>query len=108
MVNELWADGAEAVSVNDVRLTAGSAIRYAGQAVLVDFQPIASPYVVRAVGNRDDLVTRLADSPVASRYQTLAAARGIGFTFTEATSLALPAVITPVLRYATPLGPAPR
>jgi len=39
VVNELWADGAEAISVNEVRLTPTSAIRFAGEAVLVDFAP---------------------------------------------------------------------
>jgi uncharacterized protein YlxW (UPF0749 family) len=39
VVNELWHDGAEAVAVNGVRLTPDSAIRFAGDAVLVDFQP---------------------------------------------------------------------
>ena len=50
MVNELWADGAQAMSVNDVRLTPTSAIRFAGQAVLVDFQPLLPP--VRHPGHR--------------------------------------------------------
>lgn len=91
VVNELWADGAEAISVNDVRLTPTSAIRFAGEAVLVDFQPINSPYVIRAIGNSDDLATSFASSAVASRYHTLASADGIGFDFTEHSSLTLPA-----------------
>src|SRR5206468_3747517 len=55
VVNQLWANGAEAISVNGIRLTPTSAIRFAGQAVLVDFQPITSPYTVRAIGNADGL-----------------------------------------------------
>ena len=38
LVNGLWAAGAEAISINDVRLTALTAIRSAGDAVLVDFR----------------------------------------------------------------------
>ncbi|MDP9094549.1 MAG: DUF881 domain-containing protein [Actinomycetota bacterium] len=91
VVNQLWAAGAEAISVNDVRLTPTSAIRFAGQAVLVDFQPISSPYTIRAIGNANDLATGFAASDVASRYQTLASADGIGFQFTEHASLTLPA-----------------
>src|SRR6185369_7781655 len=49
VVNELWHDGAEAISVNDVRLTPTTAIRFAGQAVLVDFRPVTSPYTIRAI-----------------------------------------------------------
>ncbi len=101
VVNELWSIGAEAISVNDIRLTPTSAIRFAGQAVLVDFEPINPPYVIRAIGNADHLDTGFAVSDVASRYQTLASVRGITFTFDERSTLDLPAntVIDP--RYAT-------
>lgn len=50
VVNEVWAAGAEAIAVNGQRLTSLSAIRAAGDAVLVDFRPLVPPYVVSAVG----------------------------------------------------------
>jgi uncharacterized protein YlxW (UPF0749 family) len=100
VVNELWHDGAEAISVNDVRLTPTSAIRFAGEAVLVDFQPITSPYFIRAIGNADDLVTTFAESSVASRYQTLTGVEHIGFTFADAEHLTLPASTPATVRYA--------
>lgn len=103
VVNELWADGAQAMSVNDVRLTPTSAVRFAGQAVLVDFQPLLPPYVIRAIGDRSRLITSFADSSVASRYQTLITARGITFTFVESGKLSLPAVPGAELRYARPV-----
>jgi uncharacterized protein YlxW (UPF0749 family) len=100
VVNELWHDGAEAVSVNDVRLTPTSAVRLAGQAVLVDFQPITSPYRIRAVGESDRLSTNFAESPVASRYQTLVGVDGIGFAVSESSHVKLPASAPVALRYA--------
>ncbi|MCU1656843.1 MAG: hypothetical protein JWO57_1499 [Pseudonocardiales bacterium] len=108
VVNELWADGAEAISVNDVRLTPTSAIRFAGQAVLVDLQPITSPYTIRAIGGANDLATGFAASAVASRYHTLASAAGIDFTFTEKDTLTLPgsAAVTP--RFAHSPTPTPK
>jgi uncharacterized protein YlxW (UPF0749 family) len=109
VVNELWADGAEAISVNNVRLTPTSAIRFAGQAVLVDFQPIASPYVIRAVGPSEQLDTEFASSPVASRYQTLVGVDGIGFTFSEQKDLSLPASPAVAPRFAkVPATPKPK
>lgn len=102
VVNQLWSDGAEAISVNDIRLTPTSAIRFAGDAVLVDFRPIESPYVIRAIGNSGDLVTGFAASDVASRYQTMASARGIGFSFDEQKDLQLPGSPLASLRYARP------
>jgi uncharacterized protein YlxW (UPF0749 family) len=100
VVNELWHDGAEAIAVNDVRLTPTSAIRFAGQAVLVDFQPITSPYRIEAIGDADTLSTNFAQSSVASRYQTLVGVDGIGFDFTESDHLKLPASAAVTLRYA--------
>jgi uncharacterized protein YlxW (UPF0749 family) len=104
VVNELWADGAEAIAVNGIRITPTSAIRFAGDAVLVDFVPINSPYVVDAIGDPNTMVTRFASSDVASRYQTLAAVKGIGFNFTERDSLSLPATAGAQPRYARPLA----
>ena len=103
VVNELYRDGAEAVAVNGVRLTPTSAIRFAGQAVLVDYQAISSPYEISGIGDSDALSTNFAQSAVASRYQTLKGADGIGFSFTEDTQLKLPASAATALRYATPL-----
>lgn len=100
VVNELWHDGAEAISVNDLRLTPTSAIRFAGQAVLVDFEPITSPYTIQAIGDSDVLVTSFADSNVASRYHTLASANGITFSWTQQGSLHLPAAAPAEPRYA--------
>jgi uncharacterized protein YlxW (UPF0749 family) len=101
VVNELWRDGAEAIAVNGIRLTPTSAIRFAGQAVLVDFQPIVSPYRVAAIGDADLLSTNFAQSTVASRYQTLVSVDDIGFSFTGSDQLKLPASASVTLRYAT-------
>jgi len=108
VVNELWADGAQAIAVNGIRLTPTSAIRFAGDAVLVDFQPIDSPYTISAIGNADDMATAFAQSDVASRYQTLVSARGIGFSFDEHSKIDLPASPPTTLRYARiPTPPTP-
>jgi uncharacterized protein YlxW (UPF0749 family) len=101
VVNQLWADDAEAISVNGVRLTPTSAVRFAGDAVLVDYQPISSPYSITAIGNADSLATGFASSDVASRYQTLASAKGIGFSFAEHSKLKMPASVGLVPRYAS-------
>jgi uncharacterized protein YlxW (UPF0749 family) len=67
VVNGLWAAGAEAVAVNDQRLTALSAIRAAGDAVLVDNRPLVPPYRVVAVGDGEALRAGFENS-VAGRY----------------------------------------
>lgn len=57
VVNALWASGAEAISVNGQRLSPRSAIRFAGDAILVNFRPLTRPYVVTAIGDPDRLST---------------------------------------------------
>ncbi len=101
VVNQLWSAGAEAMTVNNVRLTPTSAIRFAGEAVLIDFQPITEPYVIRAIGDANALDTGFASSDVASRYQTLSSAGRITFSFAEEKSLNLPASAALTLQHAT-------
>ena len=50
IVNGLWAAGATAIEINNLRITAGTSIRNAGKAVLIDYQPIRSPYTIKAIG----------------------------------------------------------
>lgn len=107
VVNELWADGAEAIAVNGVRLTPTSAVRFAGDAVLVDFQPISSPYRIVALGHADALSTRFAESTVAGRYQTRAGVEHFGFSFADSTALRVPAGVAGTPKYATVPSPSP-
>lgn len=55
LTNELWAAGAEAVSVNDQRVVNRTAIRCVGPAILVNNVQLASPFVVRAIGPAHDM-----------------------------------------------------
>ncbi|MGO1341870.1 MAG: DUF881 domain-containing protein, partial [Cellulosimicrobium funkei] len=71
VVNALWAGGAEAVAINDQRLTGLSAIRSAGDAVLVDLQPLVGPYRVEAIGDPDAMRTSLLRSGTSDFLQLL-------------------------------------
>lgn len=100
VVNALWAAGAEAISVNDQRLTSQTAIRSAGEAVLVDLRPLSPPYVLRAIGGVDALEPAFVDSPTARRFQTWTSLYGLGFEVRRARDLRLPAGGAPDLRLA--------
>ena len=52
LVNALWATGAESIAINNRRLTSTSAIRSAGDAILVNYQPLLPPYKISAIGSR--------------------------------------------------------
>ena len=51
VVNELVASGAEAIAVNDHRISGLSSIRCVGPTILVNDVKIASPVVVKAIGD---------------------------------------------------------
>ena len=104
VVNELWHDGAEAVSINGKRLIATSTIRAAGSAILVDFQPLSQPYVISAIGP-STLTGALTDSPTGQLYERFIHTYGMHFTVADADNLSLPAAADPQLRYATTVKP---
>jgi uncharacterized protein YlxW (UPF0749 family) len=98
VVNEVWAAGAEAVAVNGQRLTALSAIRSAGEAVLVDFRPISPPYEVSAIGPADMRAT-FVDGFGGSYLQVLRD-YGIEYSVEDDDDLQLGASAGVTLRYA--------
>lgn len=104
VVNGLWTAGAEAVAVNGVRLTAQSAVRSAGEAILVDFRPVLPPYRVAAIGDPRTLPPRFRDGPTGRRLATYAASYGMRVDLASERRLHLPAAGNVLLRLARPLG----
>jgi uncharacterized protein YlxW (UPF0749 family) len=100
VVNQLWEAGAEAVAVNGQRLTALSAIRSAGDAVLVDFRPLSPPYEVVAVGDAPHVRTAFAEGFGGSYLQALRD-YGISYSITTRDSVRLAASAGATLRYAS-------
>ncbi|WP_277835858.1 DUF881 domain-containing protein [Speluncibacter jeojiensis] len=100
VVNALWAGGAEAIGVGGVRIGPGVTIRQAGGAMLVDNQPISSPYVVSAIGPTATMQTGFMVSDAYLRMQAVHQLYGVGFTVTESARLSLPAAPVRELRYA--------
>jgi uncharacterized protein YlxW (UPF0749 family) len=90
VVNGLWVAGAEAIAVNGQRLTARTAIRYAGQAILVDFRPLVPPYVVNAVGDPSGLQTRFAAGSAGEYLQALRDNYGVRAAIVSSANLELP------------------
>lgn len=102
LVNALWAAGAEAVAVDDQRLTTQSAIRQAGSAILVNFAPVARPYVISAIGDPVALETSFGSSAAAARMRTLTQLYGLSFRYARADGLTLPPAPGLPLRFARP------
>ncbi|MZD58309.1 DUF881 domain-containing protein [Streptomyces sp. SID5606] len=103
VVNGLWESGAEAVSINGQRLTALSAIRAAGDAILVDNRPLVPPYTVLAVGDGERLSTTFQDSADGLYLHALQENYGIRTAISAAEDLRLPAAPSVIVRTAQPI-----
>jgi uncharacterized protein YlxW (UPF0749 family) len=106
IVNGLWDAGAEAISVNGHRLTSRSAIRSAGDAVLVDYRPLARPYVITAIGDPGSLGVEFADNSGGSYLQYLKNNYQIRNDVQSRASVVVPGEPTLSLREAQPVQSA--
>ncbi|KPI14825.1 protein of unknown function DUF881 [Actinobacteria bacterium OV450] len=108
IVNGLWQSGAEAVSINGQRLTALSAIRAAGDAILVDNRPLVPPYEVLAVGDKKRLGTAFQDSADGQYLHALQENYGIRAALSPSDDLRLPAASSLTVRTATATAEEPK
>jgi uncharacterized protein YlxW (UPF0749 family) len=102
VVNGLWESGAEAVSVNGQRLTALSAIRAAGEAILVDNKPLVPPYTLLALGPGQKLSTSFEDSADGQYLQVLEENYGVRTNISTQDEVRLPAAPSLIVRTAKP------
>ncbi|MBB5122517.1 membrane protein [Streptomyces eurocidicus] len=104
IVNGLWQSGAEAIAVNGQRLTALSAIRAAGDAILVDNKPLPPPYTVLAVGDGERLVTAFQRSADGQYLRVLQQSYGVRTSISAQGEVKLPAAPSLIVRNAKPQG----
>jgi uncharacterized protein YlxW (UPF0749 family) len=105
VVNSLWVSGAEAVSVGGVRIGPNVTIRQAGGGILVDNQPISSPYVILAIGPPHAMAEVFDRSPGLQRLRLLEASYGVGVNVSSGEGLALPAGSVRDVNFAKQIGP---
>ncbi|MET9468137.1 DUF881 domain-containing protein [Streptomyces sp. NPDC006544] len=101
IVNGLWQSGAEAISINGQRLTSLSAIRAAGDAILVDNRPLVPPYEVLAIGDKKRLGTAFQDSADGQYLHVLQESYGIRYALSAQDEVRLPAASSLTVRTAT-------
>jgi uncharacterized protein YlxW (UPF0749 family) len=92
VVNALWAAGAEAVAINDRRVISTTAIREAGEAILVNFHAVSSPYRVTAIGDPAALRRGMLGSEIARQFEVWTQIYGLGFAVRSPERVAVPAV----------------
>lgn len=102
-VNGLWAAGAEAIAVDGQRLSATSAIRTAGSAVLVDFRPLSPPYEITALGDPEELREGVDAGETGQYLSGISTRFGIRLSWDSAEELTVPARTVGTLREASVL-----
>jgi uncharacterized protein YlxW (UPF0749 family) len=103
-VNSLWVSGAEAIAVGGVRIGPNVTIRQAGGGMLVDNQPIASPYVILAIGPPHAVRDVFDNSPALQRLRLLETSYGVGVNVSEGEGLVVPASSVRDLNFAKKIG----
>jgi uncharacterized protein YlxW (UPF0749 family) len=92
IVNGLWQAGATDIAINGRRLTPTSAIRAAGEAILVNYRPMSPPYVVAAIGpDADQLAGRFRDNPAGLLLEELERQYGVIWELQTVGNITLPA-----------------
>lgn len=84
-VNALWDGGAEAISLQGQRLISTTGIKCVGSTVVLDGVPYSPPYVLEAVGNTDDLLAALDNSPEVVTYREYVRIYDLGLEVEEDT-----------------------
>lgn len=105
VVNGLWGAGAEAISINGHRLSSTAAIRFAGQAIIVDFRPLARPYVITALGDGQAMQQLFEPSFAGVYLSQLTQEFKIRSILAGSDNLTVPADSAARLEVAQPVGP---
>lgn len=96
VVNGVLAHGAVAVSVNGYRITSKTAIRSAGEAILVGYQPLSPPYQILAIGDPERMATELRSGMTGMDIKEISQNYGVRFKVSEVTQITIPGSITPL------------
>jgi uncharacterized protein YlxW (UPF0749 family) len=102
VVNALWAGGAEAMVIMDVRVISTSAVRCVGNTLLLHGQVFSPPFVIKAIGNADRMTGALNADAGVTLFRDAASAFGLGYTVRREGDIVAPAhVESGTLDYAT-------
>lgn len=105
VVNALWVAGAEAISVGGIRIGPNVTMRQAGGGILVDNQPVASPYAIVAIGPGHAMAESFDHSPAMKRLMLLSVSYGVGINSTLGDRLSTPPASVRDVNFAKEIGP---
>ena len=82
VVNALWAGGAEAMSIMDVRVISTSAVRCVGNTLLLHGQVFSPPFKITAIGEPTAMHRALESAEGVQQFRDAVADFGLGYTET--------------------------
>lgn len=91
VMNALWSGGAEAMTVQDVRITSRTVVRCIGNVILIDGTSYSPPYRISAIGDPAALSEAVHSNPQIINYKAYVALYGLGWKFEINDHLDLPA-----------------
>lgn len=95
VVNELWAAGAEAMTIQGQRVGARTGIKCVGNTVVLHGVPYAPPYVITAIGDQTRMEQGLRDSSYLTIYRQYVDAYRLGYEVTRQARTEMPAFTGP-------------
>lgn len=97
VINALWAGGAEAMMVMDQRIIATSSVRCIGPVLYLQGRSYGPPYTISAIGDVNEMLVALDESPGVTEYRAYANEIGLGFDIAIQENISMPG-------YEGPLG----
>ena len=91
VVNALWAGGAEAMSIMDIRVISTSAVRCVGNTLLLHGQVFSPPFKITAIGEPTALRRALETAEGVQQFRDAVADFGLGYRETVERNVTLPA-----------------
>ncbi|GAB95380.1 hypothetical protein KILIM_019_00320 [Kineosphaera limosa NBRC 100340] len=90
VVNALWAAGAEAMTIQDQRVVATSAVRCVGNTLILQGRVYSPPYVITAIGDPQRLLAGLEADPTVANYRRYVDLVGLGYRVTQPGTVSMP------------------
>ncbi|MCM3661170.1 DUF881 domain-containing protein [Georgenia satyanarayanai] len=91
VINALWTGGAEAMMIQDQRITSTSSVRCVGNVLLLHGRHYSPPYRISAIGDPEALREAVETSPDVAVYLQYVDALGLGWSFAEDEEIEMPA-----------------
>jgi uncharacterized protein YlxW (UPF0749 family) len=91
VVNALWAGGAEAMSIMDVRIISTSAVRCVGNTLLLHGRVYGPPFKITAIGDPAAMRRALDASEGVGLFRQAADAFGLGYRVSDERDVIIPA-----------------